>query len=100
MWKWISTLTITIAQEYMNSALSALDAFAGPVVLVWGVIFAGNTISKQSIFGRLLGFLDKYRSTPLEDWGYHDTFFLMSRVMVTLLGIAVAAGIFFSGVSQ
>ncbi|MBD3160121.1 MAG: hypothetical protein GF309_15185, partial [Candidatus Lokiarchaeota archaeon] len=68
-------LTITIAQEYMNSALSALDAFIGLVVLVWGVIFAGNTISKQSIFGRLLGFLDKYRSTPLEDWGYHDTFF-------------------------
>ncbi len=90
-------MIVSIAQAYLDGSMDYLDAFIGLTTLTWGIVFAGNTISTTGIFGRIFSCLDKYRSGPLESWGYHDTFFMMSRVLVLLLGFTVAAGIFFSG---
>ncbi len=91
-------LIYSIAQAYFDGSLGYLDAFVGLFSIVWGLVFAGHTISNQSIFGRIFSCLEKYRAPPT-DWGYPDVFLLMSRVLILLLGVAVAAGIFFSGIS-
>ncbi|RLI48268.1 MAG: hypothetical protein DRO73_09805 [Candidatus Thorarchaeota archaeon] len=63
------------------------------MALTWTIFSAGTQISEQNVMGKALSFLSKYRGDPLPEWGFHTTFYWCARVLVLLLGVAVAAGI-------
>ncbi|NWF95808.1 MAG: hypothetical protein HXY34_06665 [Candidatus Thorarchaeota archaeon] len=84
-------LIYTMAEYFLNGMLSQNDAAFSLFVLAVGLFFADLQLATQA-FGRVFGFLNKYRiSVP--DWGYHDTAFTACRLLVFLLALAVLAAI-------
>ena len=86
-------LIYTLAEYYLNGLLTAIEAGSALIALIWTIFTAGTQISEQGLLGKALSFLIKYRGDPLPEWGFHTTFYWCARVLVLLLGVAVAAGI-------
>ncbi|NWF95801.1 MAG: hypothetical protein HXY34_06630 [Candidatus Thorarchaeota archaeon] len=84
---------ITMAQNYLNGALTREDGLLGLALVGWGILFGGSSLSKTSIFNRLFRCLDKFRGPIPEPWSSFEAGLLCARVLVLLLALAVAAGI-------